>query len=38
MGIKRLEKEGFEVDDLLGTLAENSKKNNEGFIITGDRD
>ncbi len=38
MGIKRLEKEGFEADDLLGTLAEKFKKNNEVFIVTGDRD
>ena len=38
MGIKKLEKEGFEADDLLGTLAEKFKKRVEVFIVTGDRD
>ncbi|MBP8591302.1 hypothetical protein KBI33_02405 [Candidatus Shapirobacteria bacterium] len=38
MGIRRLEKEGFEADDLLGTLAEKFKKESEVFIVTGDRD
>lgn len=39
-GIVRLEKEGFEADDVIGTLAEECKKihNLRVFILTGDRD
>ncbi len=39
MGIKILECEGFEADDILGTLSKIfSEKNQECFILTGDRD
>ncbi len=39
LGIKTLEKEGWEADDILGTLAEVCRKNgDECFIATGDRD
>lgn len=39
LGIKTLEKEGWEADDILGTLAEACRKNgDECFIATGDRD
>lgn len=39
LGIKTLEKEGWEADDILGTLAKASRDNgNECFIATGDRD
>lgn len=38
-GIKRLEKSGFEADDVIGTLVEKNKKNFERILIlTGDRD
>lgn len=39
-GIKRFEKEGFEADDVIGTLAEQYKShsNMRVFILTGDRD
>ncbi len=38
-GIKRIEIEGFEADDILGTLAECAEKENEScVIVTGDRD
>ena len=36
MGIKMIEKEGYEADDLIGTLARKSKV--ETYIVTGDRD
>ncbi|MGN0534527.1 MAG: DNA polymerase I [Eubacterium sp.] len=39
LGIKTLEKEGWEADDILGTLAEICRNNgDECFIATGDRD
>lgn len=39
LGIKILEQEGWEADDILGTLAEVCRKNgDECFIATGDRD
>lgn len=39
LGISTLEKEGWEADDILGTLAEACRKNgDECFIATGDRD
>ena len=39
MGVPRLEAEGFEADDLLGTLARQCRENNmECVIVTGDRD
>lgn len=39
LGIKTLEKEGWEADDILGTLAQACRENgNECFIATGDRD
>ncbi|MCM1114216.1 MAG: DNA polymerase I [Clostridium sp.] len=39
LGIKTLEQEGWEADDILGTLAEICRKNgDECFIATGDRD
>lgn len=39
IGIKTLEKEGWEADDILGTLAQACRENgNECFIATGDRD
>ncbi|MEO6508878.1 MAG: 5'-3' exonuclease H3TH domain-containing protein [Patescibacteria group bacterium] len=39
-GVQRFEKEGFEADDVIGTLAEHFKKqdNFRVFILTGDRD
>lgn len=36
MGIKILEKEGYEADDIIGTLSKNP--NTKNYIITGDRD
>lgn len=39
MGIARMEKEGYEADDLLGTLARRCHENGEEcVIVTGDRD
>lgn len=39
LGIKTIEKEGWEADDILGTLAASCRKNgDECFIATGDRD
>jgi DNA polymerase-1 len=39
MGIMRLEIEGFEADDLIGTVARVVSENNgEAYILTGDRD
>lgn len=39
LGIKLLEKEGWEADDILGTLARTCREgNDECFIATGDRD
>lgn len=38
LGIKALEMEGFEADDILGTLSHQSNKDNHCFIATGDRD
>ncbi len=41
LGFTVIEKEGFEADDILGTLAEKAKDANEAitsFIMTGDRD
>lgn len=39
LGISTLEHEGWEADDILGTLAESCRKNgDECFIATGDRD
>lgn len=39
MGISVLEKEGFEADDILGTLARMGRENDVGtYILTGDRD
>ena len=39
LGIKTLEKEGWEADDILGTLAQVCRENgDECFIATGDRD
>ncbi|MCC8073156.1 MAG: DNA polymerase I [Clostridiales bacterium] len=39
LGIPTLESEGWEADDILGTLAESCRKSgNECFIATGDRD
>ncbi len=39
LGYKTIECEGWEADDILGTLAENCRNNsNECFIATGDRD
>ena len=39
LGIKTIEKEGWEADDILGTLAAVCRKNgDECFIATGDRD
>lgn len=39
LGIKTIEKEGWEADDILGTLADACRKNgDECFIATGDRD
>lgn len=39
LGIKTIEKEGWEADDILGTLAHECRKNgDECFIATGDRD
>ena len=39
LGVTRLEKEGYEADDLLGTLAFcGSQKGDEWTIVTGDRD
>lgn len=38
LGYTLLEKEGWEADDILGTLAANCPDNSECFIATGDRD
>ena len=39
MGVKVVECEGFEADDILGTLAQScSDSGNECFVLTGDRD
>ncbi len=39
MGIPRLEKEGYEADDLLGTLAKKASDNGDScVIVTGDKD
>jgi DNA polymerase-1 len=39
LGLVRLEQEGYEADDILGTLARIAKENNcECVIVTGDRD
>lgn len=38
MGIPIFEKEGFEADDVIGTLARQAKKDTEVVIVTGDRD
>lgn len=39
LGIKQMEKEGYEADDLIATLAERFKReDNRVFIITGDKD
>lgn len=38
LGYKILTKEGFEADDLIGTLAHHVGEGNEAFIATGDRD
>ncbi|MBD7915249.1 DNA polymerase I [Clostridium sp. Sa3CUN1] len=39
MGITKYELEGFEADDIIGSLAKYAEKNNiEVFILTGDRD
>ena len=39
MGFTVLEKEGYEADDILGTLAKRAEKNDiEAYILTGDRD
>lgn len=39
LGFNVLEKEGYEADDILGTLADMGEKNNvEVFVLTGDRD
>ena len=38
LGYTLLEKEGWEADDILGTLAANCKDGDECFIATGDRD
>ncbi len=39
MNIKRLEKQGFEADDIIGTVARKAEEENmEVFIITGDKD
>ncbi len=41
MGISVLEKEGYEADDILGTLAEMAKNESEpceAYVLTGDRD
>ncbi|MBQ8297166.1 MAG: DNA polymerase I [Ruminococcus sp.] len=39
MGVRVLECEGFEADDILGTLAQScSESGNECFVLTGDRD
>lgn len=39
MGFAVLEKEGYEADDILGTLAKRAEKNEiEAYILTGDRD
>ena len=39
LGFNVLEKEGYEADDILGTLANMGEKNNvEVFVLTGDRD
>lgn len=38
-GIKKIKKEGYEADDILGSLARDlSKKNIETYIVTGDKD
>jgi len=39
-GIYRLEKEGYEADDIIGTICKNLEKNNDFniFIISGDKD
>lgn len=39
MGVKVIECEGYEADDILGTLAQScSESGNECFVLTGDRD
>jgi DNA polymerase-1 len=38
LGIPVLMSEGFEADDVLGTIAENYKSNYEIFLVTGDKD
>ena len=39
MGFAVLEKEGYEADDILGTLAKRAEENGmEAFVLTGDRD
>ena len=39
MGFAVLEKEGYEADDILGTLAKRAEENDmEAFVLTGDRD
>ena len=39
LGVKVIEKEGYEADDILGTLSKIcSDSDNECFIVTGDRD
>ncbi len=39
MGFAVLEKEGFEADDILGTLAKRAEENDiEAYVLTGDRD
>ncbi len=38
LGCHILEKEGWEADDILGTLADGAKENDRCFIATGDRD
>lgn len=38
LGIHVLEKEGYEADDLLGTLSASAEVDTETFILTGDRD
>lgn len=37
-GITRTEKEGFEADDIIGTMVERYKKNHRILILTGDKD
>jgi len=38
LGIRYMEKEGYEADDLIATFAERLKKENRIFIVTGDKD